>query len=170
MFRSCLQHCWYSCRAWSLIECRCGAVMSGGSGTGYPVMNRRLRCAQTGRSERKRGMEEAQTAGENKTILLVQGRRGGVFFSSSFFSCRCKLLFRLSCEFSVELHHLLRTRQLGAGLGVKVCLLSTFCHEKRKTAKRAFVGRTPQISKILRVWRWMDSRKNQKNLSETVNV
>lgn len=85
MFRSCLQHCWYSCSAWSLIECRCGAVMSGGSGTGYPVMNRGLRCAQTGRSERKRGIEEAQTAGENKTILLVQGRRGGSFFSSSSF-------------------------------------------------------------------------------------
>lgn len=59
--------------------------MSGGSGTGYPVMNRRLCCAQTGRSERKRGMEEAQTAGENKTILLVQGRRGGAFFFFFFF-------------------------------------------------------------------------------------
>lgn len=37
--------------------------MSGGSGTGHPVMNRGLRCAQAGRSERKREMEEAQTAG-----------------------------------------------------------------------------------------------------------
>lgn len=27
---------------------------------------------------------------------------------------RCRVLFGLSCEFSVELHHLLGTRQLGA--------------------------------------------------------
>lgn len=51
--------------------------MSGGSGTGYPVMNRGPCCAQTGRSERKRGMGVG-----NKTILLFLGRR---FFFSFFF-------------------------------------------------------------------------------------
>lgn len=64
--------------------------MSGGSGTGYPVMNRGLCCAQTGRSERKRGMEKAQIAGENKMILLFQGRRGFFFFFSSFFPAGAK--------------------------------------------------------------------------------
>lgn len=59
--------------------------MSGGSGTGYPVMNRGLRCAQTGRSERKRGMEEIQTAVANKTIILFLGRRGIFFFFSFLF-------------------------------------------------------------------------------------
>lgn len=58
--------------------------MSGGSGTGYPVMNRGLRCAQTGRSERRRGMVETQTAVGNKTILLFLGRRV-FFFPFSFF-------------------------------------------------------------------------------------
>ncbi|TWW75622.1 hypothetical protein D4764_13G0002840 [Takifugu flavidus] len=35
-----------------------------------------------------------------------QGQAGG--------RARCKVLLELSCEFSLELHHLLRTRQLGA--------------------------------------------------------
>lgn len=126
--------------------------MSGGSGTGYPVMNRGLRCAQTGRSERKRGMEEIQTAVENKTIILFRGRKG-IFFLFSFFFCRCKVLLGLSCKFSVELHHLLRTRQLGAsgasGSRSAFCQLSV--REKRKTTKRAFVGRTAHFSNIFRI-------------------
>lgn len=54
-------------------------------------------------------------------------------------------------------------------LGVRVCLLSTFCHEKRKTVKRAFVG---GHHKSLKFSPAMDGvwRKNQNNLSETVNV
>lgn len=108
--------------------------MSGGSGTGCPVMNKGLRCAQTGRSERKRAMEEAPNTGENKSILLFQGRRGGFFFPF-FFSCRCKVLLGLSCGFSVELHHLLRTRQLGASgaLGSRsvFCQLSVMKKEKQ---------------------------------------
>lgn len=150
MFRSCLQHCWYSCRVWPLIECRCGAVMSGGSGTGYLVMNRGLRCAQTGRSERKRGMGEAQTAGENKTILLFQGRRGVFFF---FFFLQVQSVVRAQLLVLSGAASSAQDPSAGSlgGVGVKACLLSTFCHEKRKTATRAFVGRTPQISKILSV-------------------
>lgn len=71
---------------------------------------------------------------ENKMILLFKGRRGAFFFSF-FFSCRCKVLLRLSCEFSVELHHLLRTRQLGASgaLGSRsvFCQLSVMKKEKQ---------------------------------------
>lgn len=130
MFRSCLQHCCYSCRVWPVIECRCGAVMSGGSGTGYPVMNRGPCCAQTGRSERKRGMGVG-----NKTILLFLGRRVFFFLFLFFSFCRCKLLLELSCEFSLELHHLLRTRQLGAsgasGSRSVFCQLSVMKKEKQ---------------------------------------
>lgn len=67
-------------------------------------------------------------------ILLFKGRRGAFFFSF-FFSCRCKVLLRLSCEFSVELHHLLRTRQLGAsgasGSRSVFCQLSVMKKEKQ---------------------------------------
>lgn len=145
--------------------------MSGGSGTGYPVMNRGLRCVQTGRSESKRGMEEAQTAGENKMILLFQGRRGVFFFSLLFF-LQVQSVVRSQLRVLSGAASSAQDPSAGSlgGLGVKVCFLSTFCHEKRKTAKRAFLGRTPQISKMVRVKRWMDLRKNQNNPSETINI
>lgn len=115
--------------------------MSGGSGTGYPVMNRGPCCAQTGRSERKRGMGVG-----NKTILLFLGRRFFFFFPFSFFFSFLqvqKVLLELSCEFSLELHHLLRTRQLGASgaLGSRsvFCQLSVMKKEKQLIA---LVGRT----------------------------
>lgn len=123
MFRSCLQHCWYSCRVWPLIECRCGAVMSSGSGTGYPVMNRELRCAQTGRSEGERGMEEAETSGENKSILLFQGRRG-VFFFFFFFSLQVQSVVRAQLRVLSGAASSAQDPSAGSlgGLGVKVCL------------------------------------------------
>lgn len=142
--------------------------MSGGSGTGYPVMNRGLCCAQTGRSERKRGMEKAQIAGENKMILLFQGRRG-FFFFFFFFSCRCKVLFGLSCEFSVELHYLLRTRQLGAS-GSRSVLCQLYVMKIEKQLRELLWGGHHKSQKCKESRNGWITRKNQNNLSETVNV
>lgn len=98
--------------------------MSSGSGTGYPVMNRELRCAQTGRSERKRGMDEAETAGENKSILLFQGRRGGFFFLLLFFSLQVQSVVRAQLRVLSGAASSAQDPSAGSlgGLGVKVCL------------------------------------------------
>lgn len=73
------------------------------------------------------------------------------------------MLFGLSCEFSVELHHLLRTRQLGAsgasGSRSVFCQLSVM---KKEKLLRALVAKTTKISNLLRVQRLMDYKEESK--------
>lgn len=122
--------------------------MSGGSGTGYPVMNRGPCCAQTGRSERKRGMGVG-----NKTILLFLGRRFFFFLFLFFFFLQVQTVVGTQLRVLTGAASSAQNPSAGSlgGLRVKVCLLSTFRHEKRKTTKRALVGRTAHFLNNLRI-------------------
>lgn len=113
-------------------------------------MNRGPRCAQTDRSERTRGTGEAQTAGENKTVLLFQGSRGGVFPSFFYLQVQSVVWAQLrvlgGAASSAQDPSAGSLGGLGGlGSGSVFCQLSVM---KKDKLLRPLVGKTTKISYI----------------------
>lgn len=132
-------------------------------------------CPDRQKGEKERDGRESHCW--RKTRRFFCFRLGEDFFFFLFFPLQVQSVVRTQLRVLSGAASSVRDPSAGSlgGPGVKVCLLSTFCHVKRKTAKRAFVGKTLHFWNIFRiqVTKARDGRttgKNENNLRDTVNV